>query len=314
MNRVRRDIINLEKNPNIPHEFEVNFDKKGIGKIILNFKRNETLVKERENIRKRLKFKQPFKNVLYLYFDTVSRAHFIRQMPETVKFIKKYLSNPKIKSKESISSFEFLKLNGLGKNTFPNNYPLFAGISKFRVHQSKGQTIGKNFKDIGYITGTMNDIMEKYTYYTFITSQDYMEKFTFGDPDHDGTTLFSDPNYYTYPSSLNGPYGIVFRCLYGKQVIEYLFDYTFAFWDAYIDQPKAFKSVNNYGHEFSMEVIRHADILYKNFLEKFKKKGYFNNTIVYILSDHGHHVMPLYRLWFEDYSYENILPFLFILG
>ena len=63
---------------------------KYMGKIDINIKRNETLSKERKakEIQTSL-----FKNVLMIYTDAVSRAHFKRKMPKTCQFIENFMKN-----------------------------------------------------------------------------------------------------------------------------------------------------------------------------------------------------------------------------
>lgn len=55
---------------------------KNWGKLDIKIQKNETLIKERESIIKNNK--QKYKNVLVMFFDTVSRVHFFRKFPKTV--------------------------------------------------------------------------------------------------------------------------------------------------------------------------------------------------------------------------------------
>lgn len=103
------DLYNKNKSkyyPDEPHpEVEVIFEGEK-GKIIINIKRNETLIKERNNINKN---NQLYKNVLIIFLDTVSRAHFIRKMPKTIKFLNKfskYETNPLKKKYDIFSIFK----------------------------------------------------------------------------------------------------------------------------------------------------------------------------------------------------------------
>lgn len=107
-NVILMDLYNKNKSkyyPDEPHpEVEVIFEGEK-GKIIINIKRNETLIKERNNINKN---NQLYKNVLIIFLDTVSRAHFIRKMPKTITFLNnftKYEANP-LKKYDNFSIFK----------------------------------------------------------------------------------------------------------------------------------------------------------------------------------------------------------------
>ena len=76
--------------PNIPRpEIEVIF-KGDIGNISINIEKNKSLIKERTKIIKKQKKKILYKNILIMFFDTLSRAHFFRKFPKTIKFLNKF--------------------------------------------------------------------------------------------------------------------------------------------------------------------------------------------------------------------------------
>ena len=56
------------------------------------------------------------------------------------------------------------------------------------------------------------------------------DNFTFVDFDHENLAMFCDPNYYTSLNShgllFNGPYSLIRRCLYGKDIFEYELEYA----------------------------------------------------------------------------------------
>lgn len=80
--------------PNISKpEVEILFEEEK-GKFLINVQRNETLIKERRNILKD-KNKVMYKNVLVFFFDTLSRAHFFRKFPKTIKFFNKFVKYEK---------------------------------------------------------------------------------------------------------------------------------------------------------------------------------------------------------------------------
>ena len=63
---------------------------KYMGKININLTRNEKLAKERKNKESNISL---FNNIIMIYTDSVSRAHFIRKMPKTCSFIEKFMKN-----------------------------------------------------------------------------------------------------------------------------------------------------------------------------------------------------------------------------
>ena len=99
------DLFNKNKDryyPNIPKpEIEVIF-KGEIGKIIINIEKNETLINIREKIIKKRNNKIPYKNVLIMFFDTLSRAHFFRKFKKTTKFLEQFSKYETNSSKKKI--------------------------------------------------------------------------------------------------------------------------------------------------------------------------------------------------------------------
>jgi archaellin len=70
-------------------EVYVKFNK-GRGKIKIIVQKNKTLIKEREKKLGYYNNKLMFKNVIVLFFDTKSRAHFFRKFPKTISFLNKF--------------------------------------------------------------------------------------------------------------------------------------------------------------------------------------------------------------------------------
>ena len=63
--------------PNIPRpEIEVYFEGEK-GKLIINVHKNQSLIKEKEKLLSKNKNKIMYKNILVMFFDAVSRAHFL---------------------------------------------------------------------------------------------------------------------------------------------------------------------------------------------------------------------------------------------
>ena len=84
--------------------------------------------------------------------------------------------------------------------------------------------------------------------------------------------------------------------------------------DAYLSQYKLLLFQTLEGHEPAGELIGYFNKILYNFLDKFNKKGYFEDTIIFIFSDHGQHLTgPLYLFNSQDFFIERTLPVLFLL-
>ena len=103
---------------------------------------------------------------------------------------------------------------------------------------------------------------------------------------------------------VSGPYSAFKRCLYGKHVHEYAFDYTRSFWSAYPELPKIMKLHLSEAHESSAEHVRYMDEHMMKLLQDFEHKGYLNNTVIIIMSDHGNHMHAILRL-FQGHSWSS---------
>ena len=70
----------------------------------------------------------------------------------------------------------------------------------------------------------------------------------------------------------------------------------------------------NLGHESSFEVLKFFDDPLFKFLTEFYEKGYFKDTEIFILCDHGNQMPFIYKIiGSEDYDLERTLGTLFII-
>ena len=127
--------------------------------------------------------------------------------------------------------------------------------------------------------------------------------------------LFCDRNYYdTGYSLINGINSIFHRCLYGKEGYEYAFEYAELFWNKYEENNKFFRLHIYEAHELTLELIKYADDNIYNFFKHFIDKGYFNDTLLIVVSDHGNNFGSYYSLLEgEDKGIEGLLPIFLIL-
>lgn len=75
--------------------------------------------------------------------------------------------------------------------------------------------------------------------------------------DHMGIIPSCDPNYYSPDAPASGPYSVMRRCLYGKEMIDYSLTYAQEFLTTYSQQPKYFALELIEAHERTQEVIKY---------------------------------------------------------
>ncbi len=305
------NLIDVDKEePKRHHEVVLHFDKNHIGSITIDVKRNETLVKERRAIREKKKNKFLYKNILFIYFDAFSRNHFLRKMKEVKKFIEQYLYDSTKENNKDKVSFQFFKYHTFSFWTHITVAPMFYGES---MSNANGTNLVKYFKENGYITGMTEDYCSKELF--DVERGDYTQNRTWVNWDHENVAMFCDPNYHnrfvSFPT-WKGPYSALRRCLYGKDNFEYALEYTEKFWEAYIDEPKFFRLAFIDAHEGSMEVVKYIDKPLKQMLDRFLSKGWFDETAIYFVSDHGTNMVGLNSLISPDFHKELVLGTFFL--
>ena len=295
-----------ESNP----ELIVNFDKEGHGNLTQKINFNETLSEIRNEISKNKNITSLYKNILIIYIDTLSRAHFIRKLKKTSKLIKNYLHFETDKNKKKLSSFEFLKYQNFHCYTAWNVLPMFFGIPY--KQGENGTNYIKYLKERGYVTGQAGNICAR----EIIAEEEKApNKVEYDYYDHESIALSCDPNYndagYSFKTGLNS---MLKRCLYGKTINEYPFEYANLFWESYKDNKKLFRMHFYDGHEGSMEVINYLDQPLYNFLNNFIDKGYADDTVIYIVSDHGNNMLNPWTIFgTPDQRIERFLGTLFLI-
>lgn len=307
-NIIYMDLYNENKTkyyPNIPHpEIEVKIEG-DFGKLIINVHKNETLIKEREKSFKKNEGKSMYKNVLIIFFDTLSRAHFFRKFPKTIRFfnqLSKYETNPE---RKNMTIFQYFKYHALNTYTDPNLIAAYYGAKLF----GNGTHFGKYFKENGYIIGRINDYCEKEA----VVNLKNLKAFTHTRFDHEGMSLGCIKAFFKGMLVSMGS-SLVKKCLFGKDINQYALEYLESFWKSYIEHNKMFMMNIIDGHEPTGELIGHFDVIFYEFLNKFYKKGWFKDTSIIIFSDHGMHINgPLYLFDSQDFFYERTLALLFLI-
>jgi len=287
-------------------EILLKFDNQtNLGEIFIDVKRNETLVKIRRELAKRSNSIKT-KNILFIYIDSISRKHFQRKMKKSFAVLEKNLINT-----GKFSFYQFLKYQAFIYFTQLNTNPMFYGKS---MYTKSGTHILKHFHENGFITGHSNNFCSRELY---DIEKGYIENITFIPFDHENAALFCDPNYFSVENPYTpymGPYSMKRRCLYGKDTFHYVLEYSEKFWEAYSDERKFLRVAFQDAHEGTGEVVKYLDEGLARFLTKFIEKGWFDDTTIMFVSDHGNAMMGFHNLFdVDDFVTEKTLPLLLIL-
>ena len=122
---------------------------------------------------------------------------------------------------------------------------------------------------------------------------------------YDHLLLLCNPNNDHY--SIN-----TLRCLYGKQNIEYLIEYTSQFWEKYKNNRKYSIIIDNHGYEGSLTAIKYIDEIISNFFNNLFNSNLLKDTSIFLLSDHGVGMPSIYYSS-DFYQREYDLPILLLL-
>ena len=289
------DVENNFKNFSDP-EIIVDFSQDPLGELKINIQYNDTLSLERKKLENNT---NPYSNnILILFLDSVSRALSMRQLNKTLKFIENFISykggfNENYPN-EKFHSFQFFKYHSFEGRTSGNFPRLFYGN---RRESQNILRMNKYFKENGYITNYCSDLCKKdnaRTLHNTTLSELY-----------DYQMLLCDPN----TPRIYKPYR---KCLYGKDYIEFLLDFSEQFWKKYKNNRKYSLIIINSAHESSMELLKYLDDIIYNHLYSLYKDNLLKDTSIFLLGDHGIGIPSLYYI-FKFYKIEHVLPMLYII-
>ena len=306
------EVVRNKYKDTLPPEVILTFDGNNHGTITQRINFNESLAHERKKIAEQKN--SLFKNIFVFYSDALSSKHFNRKLPKTANFFKKYFKYNENYSEKKFSSFEFLKYHSLMKYTIGNVYPMNYGFPLSGIkntEKERGISFVKYLKENGFVTGTSGSVCSKDSLY----NDEYgLPNVIYESYDHENIALFCDRNYYDYGYSIiNGINSAIHRCLYGKEGYEYTFEYAEKFWNSYKENKKFFRLHIYESHEFSQELIKYADDKILHFFETFYERGYFDDTLLIIVSDHGNNILSFYSFFdtiTDDREIEGMLPVL----
>ena len=269
--------------------------------IEMNINKNVTLEKERKSLSIP---NAKIKNIIMIYFDTLSRAHFHRRFSDFSSFI----SDLDDLTNNNYASFEFMKYHTFGTEGFnPTLLSMFFGKNSF-THEKPIHIIS-HLKKKGYITAQSANVcsqnLNKNINYEIIN-----DKF-----DYENIAMFCDPLYNLANiknSNIKGINSSIKRCIYGKNSYEYVFNYGKIFWDAYPNNNKFLLLGLFDGSEKSGEVVKYMDNALSDFLLDLINKKKFHRTALFLVSSTGELKMGIYNKMNTEYFYEKNLGSFFL--
>ena len=269
--------------------------------IEMNINKNVTLEKERKSLSIP---NAKIKNIIMIYFDTLSRAHFHRRFSDFSSFI----SDLNDLTNNNYASFEFMKYHTFGTEGFnPTLLSMFFGKNSF-THEKPIHIIS-HLKKKGYITAQSANVcsqnLNKNINYEIIN-----DKF-----DYENIAMFCDPLYNlanVKNSNIKGINSSIKRCLYGKNSYEYVFNYGKIFWDAYPNNNKFLLLGLFDGSEKSGEVVKYMDNALSDFLLDLINEKKFHRTALFLVSSTGELKMGIYNKMNTEYFYEKNLGSFFL--
>ena len=317
MNYIMNNLINFDenntfhklKNDKIP-EIIVDFSQNPYGELKQKINFNQSLSNIRANVSKQYNSN----NIIFIFFDNLSRVQFYRQYKKTSKFIKNFLTyegfSTKNNKNQNYHGFEFLKYHKFDGPTLNNAVPMFTGVN-FN-NKNKIINIVKDMKKLGYITCNVQDVCQK----ELMVLSKKKKYYYYIEYDHEYVAPSCDPNIFKIGYGLfSGPNGITRKCLYGKESIEYAFEYGKNFWKAYNNNKKFLRIVNSYGHEYIGEKSKYADDSLYNFLNDLYLTEQMENTTLFLVGDHGNLLMGVYELFKpNDFEIEKNFPIFIIIN
>ena len=269
--------------------------------IEMNINKNTSL----ESERKSLSYADAkIKNIIVLYFDSLSRAQFHRKLSDFSSFI----SDISDLTNNNYDSFEFFKYHTFGTEGFnPTSLSMFFG--KNILSPEKNVHMISHLKNNGYITAQSANIcsqnLNKNINYNIIN-----DKF-----DYENIAMFCDPLYNlanTKNYNIKGINSSIKRCLYGKNSYEYVLNYGKIFWNTYPDNNKFLLLGFFDGSEKSGQVVKYMDNSLSDFLLNLINKKQFHKTALFIVSSTGELKMGVFNKIDSEYFYEKNLGSFFI--
>ncbi|KAJ2828425.1 hypothetical protein GGI24_002394, partial [Coemansia furcata] len=257
-------------------------------------------------------------NVIYLMIDAVSRRQFYRRLPKSAEVLKT-LHRP-----GNHRLFELYRYHSVGFSTDNNTKAAYTG----EIYPSLPNPlpIWTYYRDRGYVTARVetgcDDWAKEYTGRSY-KSQEY----SVGNRslDYELSSPFCLPEYYPNVGNafgnFKGPYSMIARCLYGRYVHDWAFDYLSQLRSEFREhrakklehqkdaRPYMITATFLEGHEGTGEVLRTLDDSLAAFLESMRDSGELDDTVLIVGADHGLH-MGLNFAFLQNGRIEHQNPFM----
>lgn len=238
-------------------------------------------------------------NVLFIGIDSLSRLNFLRQMPNTYKFLKK------------IGAYEFMGFNKVADNTFPNLMPLLTGYTAEEIEKNCWNKstyfdncpfVWKEYSKAGFLTSFAEDV-------GWMGLFQYQKK---------GFQKQPTDYYWTFFDLIvsrligNTPSGNVKLCMGNRFVYNILCDYIWKSIERFRNSKRPYFGIfwsNSMSHDY-LNRPNLMDNDYFRLLQKMNENGYLEDTVIIVNSDHGIRWGPI-RSTYQG-MLEERLPLLFI--
>lgn len=304
-------------------EVFLDFRKSFDGEIKIKVK---NLIERNETVKSRVKkWDKDNLNILNIFIDTVSRNNFHRKYKKTKEFLEKY----NYLNKKEKRVYEFFRLHSIRGYTFPNLFASTYGIRNDYWNEKHLNRIDSYAKKAGYITGLSSDCcvypeseskskrkIKNYIKFFIVQNGPYNYS-DYNDPDHMFYQIACDYNNMPLENPFTfgfgkGPYSVARNCFMGRDLSGLALEYAEEFFKTYEKERKFFTARIISAHEFTGENSWFIDEELSKFLKRMDEKGYLENTILNIFSDHGDHIDFL--MWNTESGYSELMnPFLTIM-
>jgi len=274
------------------------------GRISMEITKNKTLAEERSLLSNK---NSKIKNILFIYFDSLSRAHLHRKLKNFEGLLIDIYNN----QHPNYESFEFLKYHVFDSyNTNINKQSMFYGTDILLNNDENHKNILAHLKQNGFITAQSSNICSKYL-------SDFYFKSLNEEFDHENVGMFCDPNYFITNQknyNIKGTSSSFRRCLYGKDSYEYVFNYGKLFWEAYSESNKFLRLGFFDGNEKTGEVVKYLDEYMVDFILDLINGGKFQKTALLLVSGKGSWEYGIFdKIKKTEFFYEKNLGSWFIL-
>ncbi|XP_013396396.1 uncharacterized protein LOC106163384 [Lingula anatina] len=205
---------------------------------------------------------QPRLNVLIVINDGVSMSSAVRYLPKTTEYLRK-----------AMNGIIFSGYHTVGENSLPNLFPLLTGLPQSEA-SIDSPFIWNHFSEQGYKTFYLEDKI--YATFTYIDPE----------PTRPPTDFYTHPFWVAMENSSLYWDSQTF-CLGNDPIHRIALQYLEYYIKNYQRHPYfGLYFFNELTHDVDSP-IQLADVDYRNFLKEHNERGYFNNTIIFFMSDHG---------------------------